>query len=123
MHCTGVKPQLRKCYQKSYIYEVCLFSSVCTQLCSIVIIFMYNIVDKLLIFSQFEFNRAGGRGGRRDRFFLKNANFRKAGGGSSANMYKQGGQGSKKGQFFVNVLFADVFEKSRKMHGKLSFVS
>ena len=37
------------------------------------------------------------------------------GGGSSANMYKQGGQGSKKGQFYVNVLFADVFEKCRNI--------
>ena len=37
------------------------------------------------------------------------------GGGSSANMYKQEGHGSKKGQFYVNVLFADVFEKSRNI--------
>ena len=26
MHNTDVKPQVRKCYQKSYIYEVCLYN-------------------------------------------------------------------------------------------------
>ena len=56
MHNTGVKPQLRQCYQK-----VILMKFVCSVLSTLnytqLYYFVYNIVDKLLIFSNLFFQK------------------------------------------------------------------
>ena len=87
MHNTGAKPQLRKCYQKVYIYEVILFSSIFTQLYSIIILLCIIALINCWFFP-IRIQR-GERWWWVGSFFSKNANFGK-GGPSSANMYEKG---------------------------------
>ena len=89
MHNTGVKPQLRKCYRNIFIFIFML------RLHSVILnynYFVYNRVDKLLIF----FSNSNST----VVCFSKMQTFAR-GGGTSANMYEQG-WGSKKGQFYTN---------------------
>ena len=80
MHNTGVRPQLS-------ITEKVTFMKVAVQFClhSIILYynyFVYNSVDKLLIFFQFEFNKVG------EDFFFKNTKVLKES-PSFTNTYKQ----------------------------------
>ena len=56
---TRVKPQLRKCYQKSYFMRFVFSVPSSLNYTKCITIFVYNIVDILLIFCQFKFNRVG----------------------------------------------------------------
>ena len=98
MHNIGVKPKLRKCYRKSYIYEVCLFSSVFTQLYSIIIILCIIALINFF-FVQFEFNGAG------VVLFSKMLTFARGFRPLQTCTNNGGGAGvSRKGQFSANVI-------------------
>ena len=73
MHNTGVKSQLRKCYRKSYIYKVCLLSSLFTQLHSIIFILRIITLINFRFFSNSNSTVWG------DSFLFKKANVRRRG--------------------------------------------
>ena len=60
---TGVKAQFGKCYPKSYIYQVCLFSPAFTQIYSITIIMCIIALAKCFFFSNLNSKGQYGGGG------------------------------------------------------------